>query len=153
MRIKDIIIKKNFKKNNFKIKKLNYLVDKINSDLDINKNTLHILSKKFDLDLKFKDFKKYKRFNNIALVGMGGSILGSEAIYGFLKDKIKKNIFFFDTIDKEKIDKFKKKDSLKKTLFIIISKSGNTVETLINLHSLKILKKKCQKYNHNFRKK
>ena len=144
MRIKDIIIKKSLKKNNFKIKKLDYLINKINSDLDLNKNTLHILSKKFDLGLKFKDLKRYKKFNNIALIGMGGSILGSEAIYSFLKNKIKKKLFFFDNIDKEKIDEFKKKNFLKKTLFLVISKSGSTIETLVNLHYLKILKKNAK---------
>ena len=33
---------------------------------------------------------------------MGGSILGAESIYQFLKDKIKKKIYFFDDIDQEK---------------------------------------------------
>ena len=40
---------------------------------------------------------------------MGGSILGSEAIRDFLREKLKKNIYFFDDIDENKIIKFKKK--------------------------------------------
>ena len=72
---------------------------------------------------------------------MGGSILGSEAIYNFLKDKIRKKIYFFDDIDEKKISDFKKKINFKNILFIIISKSGNTVETLSNSYALQVLKK------------
>ena len=62
---------------------------------------------------------------------MGGSILGSEAIYNFLENKIKKKIYFFDDLEmKTKLQILKKKEILK-TLFIIISKSGNTVENFI----------------------
>jgi len=72
---------------------------------------------------------------------MGGSILGSEAIFAFLKRKIKKKIYFFDDINQEKIFNFKKKINYKDVLFFIISKSGNTIETLSNTLFLKILKK------------
>ena len=40
---------------------------------------------------------------------MGGSILGSEAIFNFLSDKIKKKVYFLDDIDEIKILKLKKK--------------------------------------------
>ena len=66
--------------------------------------------------------------------------MGTEAIYGFLKKKIKKNIYFLDDIDWEKILDLKK-IKFSKTLFIIISKSGNTIETLSNALFLKVLKK------------
>ena len=38
-----------------------------------------------------KAISKYKKFSNIRVIGMGGSILGTEAIYNFLKKKLKKN--------------------------------------------------------------
>ena len=72
---------------------------------------------------------------------MGGSILGAEAIYNSLEPKIKKEIFFFDDLNESKITNFKKNKNLSEILFIIISKSGNTIETLSNMFSLKILKK------------
>ena len=75
---------------------------------------------------------------------MGGSILGSKAIFNFLKHQIKKKIIFFDNIDAEKLFCFKKENKLSECLFIIISKSGNTIETLANLHSLNILKKNAK---------
>ena len=34
-----------------------------------------------------KKISKYKKFSNIRIIGMGGSILGAEAIYDFLKKK------------------------------------------------------------------
>ena len=38
-----------------------------------------------------KKISKYKKLSNIRVIGMGGSILGTEAIYEFLKKKLKKN--------------------------------------------------------------
>ena len=53
--------------------------------------------------------KKYERFSNFRIIGLGGSILGSQAIYQFLKSKIKKNFFFIDNLNpKIRIDKKKK---------------------------------------------
>ena len=63
---------------------------------------------------------------------MGGSILGSKAIYDFLKKKIKKKILFFDDLD----ESFENKLNKDKVLNIIISKSGNTLETISNANLL-----------------
>ena len=65
---------------------------------------------------------------------MGGSSLGSQAIYDFLKNKIKKNFLFINNLTP--IQRNKKK----KFINLIISKSGNTVETIINSNIL--IKKK-----------
>ena len=59
---------------------------------------------------------------------MGGSSLGIQAIYDFMKPKIKKKFYFFDNLDStNKIIKTKSK-----SLNLIISKSGNTLETIVN---------------------
>ena len=55
--------------------------------------------------------------------------------------KIKKKIHFFNNLDEGEIMNFKKKEKSTKTLFIIISKSGNTIETLSNTFALNIIKK------------
>ena len=57
---------------------------------------------------------------------MGGSSLGTIAIYDFLKHKINKNFYFLTNLN-QKI-KFPKK----KYLNLVISKSGNTLETIVN---------------------
>ena len=75
---------------------------------------------------------------------MGGSILGSEAIYNFLNIKIKKKIYFFNDLNPESIAILKKKRNFNKVLFLIISKSGNTVETLSNTFVLNIIKKNAK---------
>ena len=67
-------------------------------------------------------FKKYKSFR---IIGMGGSSLGTRAIYDFLKSKINKNFVFFDNLQIVK-------NKNKKYVNLIVSKSGNTIETIVN---------------------
>ena len=64
---------------------------------------------------------------------MGGSILGAKSIYFFLKTKVKKEVFFFDNLDANLHLQFNKIKNLKNSCVIIISKSGNTLETITNL--------------------
>ena len=123
------------------LKKFNLVKKSILKNLDDKKNFYNVFNENFELDFKIKDLKKFKKFQNITIIGMGGSILGSEAIYEFLSNIIKKKLYFFDNIDSEKLSNFKKKVDFRKTLFLIVSKSGNTIETLSNLFLLKILKK------------
>ena len=79
-----------------------------------------------------KTILKYKKFSNIRIIGMGGSILGSEAIYDFLKKKINKKLTFVNNLNSNG-DYFKDK---KINLNLIISKSGNTLETIANANTL-----------------
>jgi len=83
-----------------------------------------------------KILSKYKKLSNIRIIGMGGSILGSEAIYDFLKQKIKKKITFVNNLNSN-ADYFQNKNI---NLNLIISKSGNTLETIANANTL--IKKK-----------
>tara|TARA_B100000941_G_scaffold290761_1_gene274537 strand:- start:3591 stop:4805 length:1215 start_codon:yes stop_codon:yes gene_type:complete len=126
-------------------KKFDSEISNIEKQVENSNSLFNILSKNYKFNFKISDIDKFKKFKSIAVVGMGGSILGSKAIYGFLKENIKKKIFFFDNLDIEKIRNFKKKKKIKKTLFIIISKSGNTTETLSNIFLFKILKKQSKK--------
>ena len=110
------------------------------NNIDKETNTFHILSKKYNFSFIKKELNKFKKFKQIAIIGMGGSILGSEAIHDFLKHKIKKKIFFIDNLDSEKLSLLTN-ENCNKILFIVISKSGETVETISSLFFLKILKK------------
>ena len=121
-------------KNYLKIEK------KIFENIKDENQIFNLLSKNYKFNFKMEDLKKYKRFNNLAIIGMGGSILGAEAIYQFLNHHIKKNVFFFNDINETKLLNFKKEKNFKKTLFLVISKSGNTIETLTNFLSLKVIK-------------
>jgi len=71
---------------------------------------------------------KLKKFKKICLIGMGGSSLGVKAIYSFLLPK-KKQFEFIDNFSN-----IKKKNE--KKLLLIISKSGNTLETISNSNIL-----------------
>ena len=74
---------------------------------------------------QIKNLKKKKFFR---LIGMGGSTLGAKVIYKFLQDKTKKKFVFIDNL-KPKLSKYEKSN---KAVNIIISKSGNTLETISN---------------------
>lgn len=78
------------------------------------------------------DFKQ----KNIAIIGIGGSTLGTYAIYNFLKfhkrknKTLKKEIFFFESTDPVNLNGTISEFDLEDTLFIVISKSGTTIETV-----------------------
>ncbi len=147
MKNQKIIYKNNIQKKNLRLslnkklnKKYSYILKDIIFNLDNRKDSLSSLSNKFQFAFNTKDLSKFKKFKSVVVIGMGGSILGSEALYFFLKEKIKKNFLFFNDINEESLKKLKTSQDLKKVLFIIISKSGNTIETLSNFFSLQILK-------------
>ncbi len=130
---------------NAKLKKklslfFDHILNEILKDIENPNKIFSVLKEKYNFNFQIKDIKRFQKFNSIVIVGMGGSILGSEAIYEFLSHKIKKNFYFLDNIDEEKILKIKKEINFKKTLFLIISKSGNTIETISNSFFLNILK-------------
>ncbi|MEA1880466.1 MAG: glucose-6-phosphate isomerase [Campylobacterota bacterium] len=68
---------------------------------------------------------------SIAVIGIGGSSLGAKAVYEFLKpvETLSRDLYFFESTDpiniQNKIDML----DLEKTHFLVISKSGTTVET------------------------
>jgi len=119
------------KRNSNLIKKnLSLLINQKNNEVinSLKLNYKYSYSKKFLNNLK----KKYKK---IRLIGMGGSILGTKAIFNFLDFKSKKKLYFFDNLN-PKINNYKDQ----KFLNLIISKSGNTLETIANSNIL--IKKK-----------
>ena len=140
-----MLIKDNFFKSYFanssgynnNIKKTKFFFNSFLIDL---KNLKIPLLESYEKDYKF-DFskstvKKFSRYKNIIVIGMGGSILGTKSIYSFLKRKIKKNVFFFDNLDSNLYLKYKKINNLKNSCFIVVSKSGNTLETITNLGTI-----------------
>ena len=131
--------KKKFQKKS--IDNFNKLITNINKDISNSSKTLNILNTKFKFNFNLKDLRRFKKFNTVAIIGMGGSILGAAAIYDFLKFKIKKKFYFFDNLDQDSIQEIKQNEDLNKVLFLIISKSGNTIETLSNTFSLGVLNK------------
>jgi glucose-6-phosphate isomerase len=76
--------------------------------------------------------QKGKRFSRMLIIGIGGSALGPQFVSDALKtskDKIRP--YFFDNTDPDGFDRVLKeiKGALSETMTIIISKSGDTIET------------------------
>ena len=73
-----------------------------------------------------------KSIENIVVLGIGGSSLGAKAIYEFLKPvkTPSRKLFFFESTDPLNIMEILSKIDLEKSHFLVISKSGTTVETI-----------------------
>ena len=116
----------------FKLKKKSSEIKKkLEKFIKENNSIAQSLKKDYQDFFKKKELKKYKSFKNIRVIGMGGSSLGTEAIYDFLKYKIKKNFIFINNLNPRL-----KKGNNKKILNLIVSKSGNTIETIVNSNIL-----------------
>ena len=118
----------NFK--NFKFKKTSKVKLNLINLIKKKNSILESLGKNYKDSYNKKDLTIFKKYRNIRLIGMGGSTLGAQAIYDFLKPNIKK---YFEFIDNLKNYQNKNK---KKIVNIVISKSGNTIETIVNANIL-----------------
>ena len=123
------MLTRNIKFKNFKLKSKNL---KFKKDLKIllsKKNELFkSLTSSYDYSYSNKLVDKLKKYSSLRVIGMGGSILGTEAIYDFLKHKIKKNFLFVNNLKQGQISQ----NVNQKNINIIVSKSGNTLETISN---------------------
>ena len=118
---------KNILFRNFKVSKKTSNTKKLLTKLLKEDNKIiYSLNKNYKDSYSKKSLLKYKNIKNIRIIGMGGSSLGTRAIYSFLKHKIKKKFTFFDNLQPHRII------DNQKHLNLIVSKSGNTLETIVN---------------------
>ena len=131
------MLTKNINFHNFSCKKKNNvknIFNEIKKNYFLGKEKLLLsLSDQYKYSFDLKKISKLKKFSIYRIIGMGGSVLGAEAIYNFLKFKIKKKFIFLNNL-KSRVNKKSKKNILN----LVISKSGNTLETIINLNTQKI---------------
>jgi len=113
-----------FKKSSNKYKKILFKL------FDSNIQVINSLSNKYKFNYTKKSISKFKKNKYFRLIGMGGSILGAQAIYDFLNQKVKKKFSFIDNLKP-----FRQKNK-KKYTNLIVSKSGNTIETIVNANIL-----------------
>ena len=112
---------------NFKIKKQSSLVKKkLISILKSKNEVVNSLSQNYKNSFTKKLLHKYKKTLNYRVIGMGGSTLGTQTIYNFLKHKITKKFIFTDNL------RANPNKNEKKYTNLIVSKSGNTIETIVN---------------------
>lgn len=108
---------------------------------------LNTLSEGYQKSLFLKRiFLKKRIHKNILIVGMGGSVLGTKMLSSFFG--LDRNYYFLDSLNNSTVNDFIKKDLSKFSIFII-SKSGQTLETLTNcniiLNNFKKIKKEISK--------
>ena len=90
-------------------KKFDKLISLISKDISKMDNILNVLNKNYKFNFNFTELSRFKNYQKIIVIGMGGSILGAETIYEFLLNKIKKEFLFFDDLNDYKIYNAKKK--------------------------------------------
>jgi len=123
-----------YKTNLTKTKKVfdSFIVDLQNNKIPLFES----FEKNYEFDFSAATVKKFSKYRNIIVIGMGGSILGAKSIYSFLGKKIKKEVFFFDNLDLNLRLKYKRIKNLNNSCFVVVSKSGNTLETIVNLGTI-----------------
>ena len=125
-----------YNKNLKKTKKIfkSFLIDLKSNEIPVLKS----FEKDYEFDFSNATVKKYSKYKNIVVIGMGGSILGTKSIFSFLKKRIKKKVFFFDNLDQNLYLKYKRIKNTSNSCFIVVSKSGNTLETITNFNKIRL---------------
>ena len=122
----------NIKFNSYKFKKIKKTLKNINNKWFNEFDIIKTFKDDYKYSYNKKIIKKLGRYNTFRIIGMGGSILGTEAIHQFLNHRIKKKFIFFNNLQNR--NNFQLNN--KKIFNIIISKSGDTLETIINSNKL-----------------
>ncbi|MFT4326301.1 MAG: hypothetical protein ACMXYK_02260 [Candidatus Woesearchaeota archaeon] len=89
------------------------------------------------ISLVKKVAQKYKGYT-VIVIGIGGSNLGTLALYEALRGKFEHDILFLDTVDTNTLLEIQNLCKKKKVVINIISKSGTTTETIANFQALSI---------------
>ncbi|MDR0762649.1 MAG: glucose-6-phosphate isomerase [Campylobacteraceae bacterium] len=77
--------------------------------------------------------RKIQNIQNIVVIGVGGSSLGTKALYSMLYHEKKAdtpNLYFLENIDPITIKKTLQRIKLEESLFFLVSKSGTTLDTI-----------------------
>ena len=131
------MLTKNINFKNFKLKKKNKKINFIFNNLVKEKNTvLESLRASYKNSYNKKIILKFKKYSEIRIIGIGGSILGTESIYAFLKHKIKKKISFINNLQ----SKIKPFDTKKKYVNLIVSNQ----ETHLKRYQIQMLLSKIK---------
>jgi glucose-6-phosphate isomerase len=119
-----------YTKNFYQIKSNSEIFDKIKVERDSNEIGYYHLPYQDTSEIKSYAVTITKK--NVVVIGIGGSSLGSRAIYDFLlpSNKYNKELIFLETIDPLKVNHILKSIDLSDTQFVIISKSGSTIEPI-----------------------
>ena len=117
-----------YEKNFYQIKSNNLIYERI---VEEQKSQGYFNLPDSDID-RIQDFARKIKQKNIFLLAIGGSALGAKAIYNFISSvkTLEKDLLFLDTIDPQKILKCIASVDLNDSFYIVVSKSGTTIEPL-----------------------
>ena len=131
----------NFKKN---LKLAKNKADELIEEFSTGQNEI-LKSFTSEYQKKIRDLKKTVdlRGKKKVVIGLGGSSSGAKALSFFMND----DIVYFDNLDFEFIKNFFLKNNIQDYFYFVISKSGDTFETLAILNLLIIESKKNKNYD------
>ncbi len=115
------------------------LYSAIESERDSGEVGYYLLPDDKKMIQEIKDYSKDKSYKNIIIMGIGGSSLGTKAIdelLGHTKNRNDKNLIFMENVDPNEITKNLKGVKVEESFFIMISKSGSTIETTSSMKYL-----------------
>ena len=117
-----------YTKNFYQIKSNTEILEKIKSE----RKKIGYYNLPYQNTSKIKEYAQTISKKHIVVLGIGGSSLGARAIYEFLLPSANygKDLLFLETIDPLKINHCLKGIDLNDAQFLVISKSGNTIETI-----------------------
>ncbi len=122
------MVKNNLKFNRQNISSISSYARRMNDEIkgdDIG--YYHLPSLGMDIVSKIEEIAK-RDFDSVVLVGVGGSSLGVKALYDMLN--LQKELIFLDNLDPYSIEQNSTKINPNRSIFIISSKSGTTIETI-----------------------
>jgi glucose-6-phosphate isomerase len=93
-------------------------------------------------------FKKWCGLKNFVIFGTGGSSLGGQVIHS-IANSCEKNLKFVSNLDPSSLENLLDNTDFDRTGFLVISKSGETLETICQL----LVTMDATKYSHNFKDK
>jgi len=119
-----------YSKNFYQIKSNSEIFERIKAERDGDEVGYYQLLEQDTSEIK--DYAATITKKHVVVVGIGGSSLGARAIYEFLLPSANygKDLLFLETIDPLQINHCLKKVDLNDAQFVVISKSGNTIETI-----------------------
>ena len=122
------MVKNNLKFNKQNISSISSYARRMNDEIkgdDIG--YYHLPSLGMDIVSKIEEIAK-RDFDSVVLVGVGGSSLGVKALYDMLN--LQKELIFLDNLDPYSIEQNSTRINPNRSIFIISSKSGTTIETI-----------------------
>ena len=82
--------KKSFKQNEI----FNNFLKNLDKDKNFNRSFYYNFNKNYIKNVNLNKLKKFKRYKNIIIIGLGGSSLGTMAIHSLFEEKLRKMLFF-----------------------------------------------------------